>query len=117
MGGLQLTPTDDLKVTPQVLVRYAIGAPVDAEVNVSALLRNRFYAGLSYRAGGDINFAGESLDVALGIQAIDELFFCLSYDIGLTRLRKQHNGSIEATVRWYINPPDNVDRVTDPRPF
>ncbi|HAD13397.1 MAG TPA: hypothetical protein DCF33_13300 [Saprospirales bacterium] len=117
MGGIQLSPTDDLKVTPQVLVRYAIGAPVDAEVNVSALLRNRFYAGLSYRAGGDINFAGESLDFALGIQAIDELFFCLSYDIGLTRLRKQHNGSIEATVRWYINPPDNVDRVTDPRPF
>ncbi|MBL7806226.1 MAG: type IX secretion system membrane protein PorP/SprF [Saprospiraceae bacterium] len=117
MGGLQLTPTEDLKVTPQVLLRYALGAPFDAEVNVGALLRNKFYAGLTYRVGGDINFAGESIDVALGLQAIDELFFCLSYDIGLTRLRKQHNGSVEVTVRYYINPPDEVDRVGPARPF
>ncbi|MBN8677139.1 MAG: type IX secretion system membrane protein PorP/SprF [Chitinophagales bacterium] len=117
MGGIQLEATEDLKVTPQVLIRYALGAPVDAEVNVSALLRNKFYGGLTYRLGGDINFAGESIDVAVGIQAIDELFFCFSYDIGLTRLRRHHNGSIEATVRWYINPPDDVVAVKPARPF
>lgn len=117
MGGIQLEATEELKVTPQVLLRYAIGAPFDAELNVSALLQGKFYGGLSYRVGGDTNFAGESVDAALGFQAIDKLFICLSYDIGLTRLRKFHNGSLEATVRWWFNPPDDVVPVKPARPF
>lgn len=117
MGGIQLDATDELKVTPQVLLRYAIGAPFDAEMNLSALLRNKFYGGISYRAGGDTNYAGESVDVALGFQVIDKLFICFSYDIGLTRLRKYNNGSIEATVRWWFNPPDDVVPVKPARPF
>lgn len=117
MGGIKLDATDDLEVTPQVLLRYAVGAPFDAEVNISALLRKKFYGGLTYRVGGDVNFAGESVDLALGIQAIDKLFICFSYDIGLTRLRRQHNGSIEAILRWYFNPPDEVTKVGPARPF
>jgi type IX secretion system PorP/SprF family membrane protein len=117
MGGIKLDATDELEVTPQVLLRYAIGAPFDAELNVGAMLRGKFYGGLSYRVGGDTNFAGESVDAALGFQAIDKLFICLSYDIGLTRLRKFHNGSLEATVRWWFNPPDDVVPVKPARPF
>ena len=37
----------------------------------------------------------------------------LSYDMGLTRLRKFNNGSIEATVRWWFNPPEG-DVIIDP---
>jgi type IX secretion system PorP/SprF family membrane protein len=117
MGGVKFKPTDDLDLTPQVLLRYAIGAPFDAEMNLSALLYKKFYGGLTYRVGGDTNFAGESVDVALGFQAIDKLFFCFSYDIGLTRLRKHHSGSVEATVRWWFNPPDDVVPVKPARPF
>lgn len=117
MGGIKLDATDELEVTPQVLLRYAIGAPFDAELNVSALLRKKFYGGLTYRVGGDTNFAGESIDAALGFQAIDKLFFCFSYDIGLTRLRRHNNGSIEATIRWWFSPPDDVVPVKPARPF
>lgn len=117
MGGVKFKPTEDLDLTPQVLLRYAIGAPFDAEMNLSAMLYKKFYGGLTYRVGGDTNFAGESVDVALGFQAIDKLFFCFSYDIGLTRLRKHHFGSLEATVRWWINPPDEVGPVKPARPF
>ena len=118
MGGIKFEATDELDVTPQVLLRYAFGAPFDAEVNVSALLRNKFYGGLTYRVGGDTNFAGESIDIALGFQAMDKLFFSFSYDLGLTRLKKFNNGSIEATVRyWFIAPPDDVAPVKPARPF
>ncbi|MDO8366033.1 MAG: type IX secretion system membrane protein PorP/SprF [Saprospiraceae bacterium] len=117
MGGIKFEATDELDITPQVLLRYAVGAPFDAEVNLSALLRNKFYSGLTYRVGGDTNFAGESMDVALGFQAMDKLFLCFSYDLGLTRLRKHHNGSIEATIRWWFNPPDDVGPVKPARPF
>lgn len=118
MGGIKFEATDELDVTPQVLLRYAIGAPFDAEMNLSVMLRNKFYGGLTYRVGGDTNFAGESIDFALGFQAVDKLFFCFSYDIGLTRLRKHSNGSIEATIRyWFVDPPDDVVPVKPARPF
>ena len=41
-------------------------------------------------------------------QKTNNLFFCLSYDIGLTRLQKFNKGSVEATVRWWFNPPEGT---------
>ena len=117
MGGFTFTPNEELKITPQALFRYAIGAPFDAEANVSALLRDKYYGGLTYRVGGDTKGLGESVDVMLGMQMTENLFFSLSYDIGLTRLRKYNNGSIEATVRWWFSPPDNVTVITPATPF
>ena len=87
---------------------------------MSVLLKQKFYGGLSYRLGGDTNGAGESVDVLLGMQATENLFFCLSYDIGLTRLQQYSSGSIEATLRWWFNPPAQVsgDDIENPiRPW
>lgn len=114
MGGMTFQPNKELEITPQALFRYAIGAPFDAEANVSVLLRKKFYGGLTYRVGGDTNGAGESVDAMLGMQVTENLFFSLSYDIGLTRLRKYNDGSVEATVRWWFNPPGNVEDVVPP---
>lgn len=117
MGGITFEPNEDLEITPQALFRYAIGAPFDAETNVSVLLRKKFYGGLTYRVGGDTKGLGESVDAMLGMQVTENLFFSLSYDIGLTRLRKFNNGSVEATVRWWFTPPDNVTIKVNPTPF
>ena len=117
MGGFTFHPNDELTVTPQALFRYAVGAPFDAEANVSVMLKKKFHGGLTYRVGGDKKGLGESVDVLLGIQATDNLFFCLSYDIGLTRLRKFNNGSVEAIVRWWFTPPDNVTDFEPSKPF
>lgn len=117
MGGMTFKPNRELEITPQALFRYAIGAPFDAEANVSVLLKKKYYGALTYRVGGDTNGAGESVDAMLGMQMTDNLFFSLSYDIGLTRLRKYNNGSVEATARWWFNPPGNVEDVIPPRPF
>ncbi|MBK6933322.1 MAG: type IX secretion system membrane protein PorP/SprF [Saprospirales bacterium] len=109
MGGFTLTPKPDLEIMPQLLLKFVPNAPFDAELNVLASLRKKFYGGLTYRAGGDTNGAGESVDVLAGLQATEKLFLGLSYDIGLTRLRKFHNGSVEATVRWWFNPPEGAE--------
>lgn len=106
MGGLTLSPSDNLKVKPQLLLKFVPNAPFEAELNTMLVLQEKFHGGLTYRAGGDTNGAGESIDLLAGMQATTNLFFCLSYDIGLTRLRKFNNGSVEATVRWTINPPE-----------
>ncbi len=108
MGGLTFQLSDDVQLTPQALLKYAFNAPFDADINVSVMLKRKFYLGATYRVGGDTNGAGESVDALLGLQATENLFMCLSYDIGFTRLRKFSNGSVEATVRWYFNPPADV---------
>lgn len=110
MGGVNLKVADELVVTPQLLLKYVPHAPFDAEVNVGAMLKSKFYGGLGYRVGGDSG-AGESVDILIGVRAVSNLFFCLSYDIGLTRLRKFNNGSIEATVSWDFNPPGEGETV------
>ncbi len=119
MGGLTFTPTSEVSITPQMLLKYVPGAPFDADLNVSVLLKDKFYGGLTYRTGGDTNGVGESVDVLLGMQATENLFFCLSYDIGLTRLRKYNSGSVEATLRWWFNPPapEGTERVDPGRPW
>lgn len=104
MGGLNIKASDGIVITPQLLLKYVPHAPFDAELNVSARLMDKFFTGIGYRAGGDSGF-GESVAILAGINATDKLFFCLSYDIGLTRLRKFSNGTIEATVSWDFNPP------------
>lgn len=114
MGGIQFNLNEDVRLTPQALLRYAFNAPFDADVNVSVMLHRKFYLGATYRVGGDTNGAGESVDALIGVQATENLFLCLSYDIGFTRLRKFSNGSMEATVRWEFNPPADVSIFDDP---
>jgi len=119
MGGISFDVSGDLSLTPQALLKYVFNAPFDAEFNMSALFKQKFYGGLTYRVGGDTNGAGESVDALFGIQATENLFLCLSYDIGLTRLRKYNNGSVEATVRWWFNPPapEGTEKVDPGRPW
>lgn len=117
MGGATFNLSQDFELTPQLLFKYVNHAPFDADLNLSALLKQRFYAGLTYRTGnGDTSHGGESLDAMLGMQATRNLFFCLSYDIGLTPLKQYNNGSIEATARWWFNPPEGEEIVNPNRP-
>jgi len=115
MAGTNISLTKDLRLNPQILLKYVPGAPFDADINASLWLKQKFYGGLTYRTGsGTTAGAGESVDVLLGMQATEKLFFCLSYDIGLTPLRKYNNGTIEATVRYQFNPPAPDDTEVEP---
>lgn len=111
IGGVNIKAADNLVITPQLLLKYVPHAPFDAELNVGAMLMDKFYGGVGYRVGGDTGGAGESVDILAGIKATTNLFFCLSYDIGLTRLRKFSNGTIEATIRWDFNPPEGGEVI------
>lgn len=114
MAGIAFALSEDLELTPQVLVKYVSHAPFDADINLSLMVKRRFTGGFTYRTGGETNGAGESIDALFGMQVNENLFFCLSYDIGLTQLRKYNNGSIEATARWFFNPPEG-EEIVNPR--
>lgn len=114
MGGLTLPLNDNLKLRPQTLIKYADNAPLDADVNLSLIILDRYVVGATYRLGGSsTNGAGESIDVLMGMQLTPNLLFGISYDITLSELRDYNTGSIEATVQYcagksegdeYINP-------------
>lgn len=117
MCGVDFTPDDDIKITPQLLLKYVPNAPFDADINTSILVKQKFYGGATYRTGGDTNGAGESISLLFGMRPTENLFFCLSYDIGLTRLRRYHNGSVEAIVMWDFNPRAEGKTLRGDRPW
>jgi type IX secretion system PorP/SprF family membrane protein len=100
-------------LTPQCLIKYVLHAPLDVDINLTAEFQRKFLTGVTYRVGGDTKNLGESIDVFAGMQVSKKLMFLFSYDIGLTRLAAARNGSIEASVRWYFNPPEGFE-VDDP---
>ncbi|MBK8556474.1 MAG: type IX secretion system membrane protein PorP/SprF [Lewinellaceae bacterium] len=114
MAGVSFDLADGIEMTPQILVKYVNHAPIDADVNVSILIQRKFFSGITYRIGGNQNGAGESLDLMFGVQATRNIFLCASYDIGLSALRKYHNGSMEVTARYWLNVPEGED-IVDPR--
>lgn len=113
MTGVRFDVAEGVVLTPQMLFRYVFNAPPDLDVNLTADFQRKFTTGLTYRTGGDTKNLGESIDVMAGVQATSNLFLMLSYDIGMTRLRKFNNGSFEATIRWWFNPPEG-DVIIDP---
>jgi len=114
MAGVDFKPADEVKLTVQTLLRYVKGAPFDADINLTAGFKGKFYTGATYRTGGD--GLGESIIPSLGIQATDKLFFNLSYDLALSRLRTQQAGTFEVSVRWWFNPPVSGP-TTNPTPI
>jgi hypothetical protein len=105
-----------MDIIPQTQFRYVKNAPPDLDINVMLDVRRKFLGGMTYRIGGDKNGLGESIDIMAGAYATKNLMFMLSYDIGLTRLSSFQNGSIEATLRWIINPPEGSDTIDPNRP-
>lgn len=108
-GGWIFKPSEGIEVVPQILVKYAKAAPLDVDLNCNIFFQQKFLTGLSYRTGAGSSALGESLDMLFGLQANRKWYFGLSYDIGLTRLRKFNAGSVEALMRFYLNPPDVGD--------
>jgi len=117
MAGVSFDLGEDMELTPQILLKYVIGTPFDADVNVMASYKRKVYLGATYRTGGDSGGAGESIDALFGVQATKNLFFCLSYDIGLTKLRNYNDGSIEASARWWFTPPEGEEVINPNRPW
>lgn len=117
MGGADFELDESVTLTPQLFVRYVKGAPLSVNPNLSAMLYDKVYLGATFSMAASKESWGESIQALAGVQATPELFFCISYDIGLTSLRRYHNGSVEATVRWYVNPPEGKDIVPSDRPW
>jgi type IX secretion system PorP/SprF family membrane protein len=117
MAGAVFKIAPDVHLQPQVLLKYAQGAPFDADFNMNAIFFERYGAGLSYRLGGSrANGIGESVDLLVSAQLTNKLFFGVGYDVTLTGLGKYNGGSAEAIFRYSFAVPEGDDYV-NPRFF
>jgi len=108
---------DRLKLKPQALVKYANGAPIGIDLNVSLMIVDKYLVGTSLRAGGDRGSGiGESIDVMLGAQIVDQLYFGLAYDFTLSEIKNYNNGTVEALLRYCFGKTAG-DNIENPRYF
>ncbi|MEM9990674.1 MAG: type IX secretion system membrane protein PorP/SprF [Bacteroidota bacterium] len=119
MGGVVIGD-EGVKLFPQALLKYTPNGPFDADLNLSFIFLERIIAGATYRVGGSRqNSFGESLDALLSIFLTENVLLGLSYDITLSELKRQTDGSVELSLRFTMSGDSSKAprRIIDPRYF
>lgn len=99
--------TDDLKMKPTALVRYRIESGVQADISTHLIIKDKVWAGLSYRSG----------DAVIGMMEVlptPQWRLGYAYDLGISAMRPYHAGSHELLVQYEFG---YRIRVRDPRYF
>lgn len=116
MTGFKLRLSDNFTLQPQAMAKYVIGTPFDADFNLTAELGRVLGLGLSYRMGGStVDGSGESAGAQTSFWLGNHLQLGLNYDLGLSELRSQHNGSVEVMIRYLVGGRSEAIRIVDPR--
>jgi type IX secretion system PorP/SprF family membrane protein len=96
-----------VKFRPTILLEWQQGLPKNIpmiDVSPSLLFMDRFYLGLTYRLGGDVNYYGQAIIPFFQIKITPQLQLGYSYDAELTSLRHYTSGSHEIMLGydfWY----------------
>ena len=116
MGGFSIQAGENFRIQPQALIKFVPNAPIDADVNVSAIFSERYITGVTYRLGGSSSGFGESVDILLAAQITKMLLLGFSYDITLSELRDFNTGSMEVLLRVCFGKSEGED-IVNPRFF
>ena len=97
------------------MIKYVKNAPIDMDLNLTAILRNDLWIGASYRFGGSkVEGFGESIDLYAQYQITNALRIGLAYDFTLSEIRSQSSGSYEFYVSYCLK---DTGRISNPRFF
>lgn len=117
MAGIIFDLSENVQIQPQVLGKYVVDAPFDADVNVNFIFSDKYIAGATYRLGGNKETSyGESVDILLAMQLSGNLLFGVSYDLTLSDLKDYNSGSIEASLHYCMGKADEGEYI-NPRFF
>jgi type IX secretion system PorP/SprF family membrane protein len=83
--------TDGFKLKPSLMMKAVVGAPVEFDITVNSLIKERLWLGLAYRSGSDMS-------VILGVQLGPRFLISYSYDYSTTKLNKFTAGSHELVL-------------------
>jgi type IX secretion system PorP/SprF family membrane protein len=116
MGGFSIKAGENIRFQPQTLVKVVPNAPIDADINLSAIFSERYTAGLTTRLGGSSKGIAESMGVILAAQISNNMLLGFSYDITLSELRDFNTGSMEVLLRLCFGKSEGED-IVNPRFF
>ena len=105
-GGVWML-SDDLKLKPSMLVRYQQASGLQADLNVNLVIKEKVWAGLSWRTADAIVGMFEVLPTP-------QWRLGYAYDLGISRLTPYHSGTHELMVQYEFG---YRIRVRDPRYF
>jgi type IX secretion system PorP/SprF family membrane protein len=113
MLGASLPIADQVKIVPQVLIKYVKNAPIDADLNATLEYDRKFGVGLSYRLGGD--GGGESADLLVFARIKNQFVIGASYDFTLSQIKDYSSGSFEVLLQVDLKKTKN--EMSNPRFF
>jgi type IX secretion system PorP/SprF family membrane protein len=95
-AGRLFTISDNFKLKPHMMVKMAINTPVEFDINLDALIRERLWLGLSYRSNADIS-------AMAGLQITPAFLISYSYDYQVTGIRQHSGGSHEICLSYLFD--------------
>ncbi len=107
-GGVVLPVSDDVKLKPSVLVKYVHNAPLEGDLNLSAVFKDVFWVGATYRTN-------DAVAVLVEYQSNSYFRFGYSYDITVSGLRGYQNGSHEIMIG--VDFGKDLKKIKTPRYF
>jgi len=108
MGGRIFNISPNLKLKPQAMIKLAQGAPVQFDINLSTLIKERLWIGAAYRTEADVSGL-------LGIYLTPQLLLGYSYDYPLTQIQDYTTGSHEITLSYVFG--FGGKKIVSPRYF
>ncbi len=90
-GGVVFDVAENVKLKPSVLLKYVHNAPLEGDINFSAVFKDMFWVGASYRTG-------DAAAILLEYQSNSYFRIGYSYDITFSGLRGYQNGSHEIMI-------------------
>jgi type IX secretion system PorP/SprF family membrane protein len=107
-AGYVFDTSKDLKIKPSILLKYVQNAPLEADINLSAVYKDMFWVGASYRTG-------DAVAVILEYQANSFFRIGYAYDITFSKLRNYSGGSHEIMIGMDFG--KDLIKVKTPRYF
>lgn len=90
-GGVVFNVSENVKFKPSVLMKYVHNAPLEGDINFSAVFKDAFWVGATYRTG-------DAVALVLEYQSNKYFRIGYSYDITVSGLRGYQNGSHEIMI-------------------
>ena len=102
-GGYVFKASENVKLKPEVLLKYIPGAPFQADINFSALFKDMIWVGTSFRTG-------DCIIGLLSFQASNSFRIGYSYDITFSQIRKYSSGSHEIMIGYDFGKDNHAEK-------
>ncbi len=91
--GRVFTVSDGLKLKPQMMVKAVNSSPIEMDVNLNALIKEKLWLGVSYRSKADAS-------AIVGLQVNPQFIVSYAYDYALTDIQNFSAGSHEIALGY-----------------